>query len=54
MELLQIVRTSIDTFHRQDLDAWLAPFAPDGTLSDSAAAQQLLSSSSIQGTESRV
>jgi DNA-binding CsgD family transcriptional regulator len=41
MELLQIVRTSIDTFHRQDLDAWLAPFAPDGTLSDSAAAQQL-------------
>jgi DNA-binding LacI/PurR family transcriptional regulator len=39
MELPQIVRTYIDTFSRQDLDAWFATFAPDGTYSDPATAQ---------------
>ena len=41
MELPQIVRTYIDTFCRQDLDACLATFAPDGTCSDPATAQPL-------------
>jgi steroid delta-isomerase-like uncharacterized protein len=41
MELPQIVRTYIDAFCRQDLDACLATFAPDGTYSDPATAQPL-------------
>jgi steroid delta-isomerase-like uncharacterized protein len=41
MELPQIVSTYIDTFNRQDLDAWLATFAPDGTYNDPATAQPL-------------
>ncbi len=41
MELPQIVKTYIDTFNRQDLDAWLATFAPDGTYSDPGTAQPL-------------
>ncbi len=41
MELPQIVRTYIGAFCRQDLDAWLATFAPDGTYSDPATAQPL-------------
>ena len=41
MELPQIVSTYIDTFCRQDLDAWLATFAPDGTIIDPTMAQPL-------------
>ena len=41
MELPQIVSTYIDTFSRQDLDAWLATFAPDGTIIDPTMAQPL-------------
>ena len=41
MELPQIVKTYIDTFCRQDLDACLATFAPDGTYSDPVTAQPL-------------
>ncbi len=41
MELPQIVRTYIDTFNRQDLDACLATFAPDGTYSSPGTAQPL-------------
>lgn len=41
MELPQIVSTYIDTFNRQDLDAWLATFAPDGTYSSPGMAQPL-------------
>ena len=41
MELPQIVSTYIDAFCRQDLDACLATFAPDGTYSDPATAQPL-------------
>jgi len=41
MELPKIVRTYIDTFSRQDLDAWFATFAPNGTYSDPATAQPL-------------
>jgi len=41
MELPQIVKTYIDTFCRQDLDACLATFAPDGTYSDPGTAQPL-------------
>src|SRR5258708_13924195 len=35
------IRTYIDAFCRQDLDACLATFAPDGTYSDPATAQPL-------------
>ena len=41
MELLQIVRTYIDAFCRQDVDACLATFAPDGTYSDPGTSQPL-------------
>jgi steroid delta-isomerase-like uncharacterized protein len=41
MELPQIVSTYIDAFCRQDLDACLATFAPDGTYSDPGTAQPL-------------
>jgi len=41
MELPQIVSTYIDTFSRQDLDAWVATFAHDGTYSDPVTAQPL-------------
>jgi steroid delta-isomerase-like uncharacterized protein len=41
MELPQIVKTYIDTFNRQDLDAWLTTFAPDGTYSDPTTTQPL-------------
>src|SRR5574340_799512 len=41
MELPQIVRTYIDTFCRQDLEAWLGTFAPGGTYSDPGTAQPL-------------
>jgi steroid delta-isomerase-like uncharacterized protein len=41
MELPQIVSIYIDTFCRQDLDAWLATFTPDGTYSDPVTAQPL-------------
>ena len=34
MEIPQIVRTYIETFTRDDLDTWIATFAPDGTYSD--------------------
>ena len=40
MEIPQIVGTYIDAFCRRDVDAWLATFAPDGTLSDPATDQQ--------------
>jgi steroid delta-isomerase-like uncharacterized protein len=48
MEIPQIVSTYIDTFCRQDLDAWLATFAPDGTLSDPATAQQPLAGQALK------
>lgn len=41
MELPQIVKTYIDAFCRQDLDACLATFAPDGTYSDTGIARPL-------------
>jgi steroid delta-isomerase-like uncharacterized protein len=41
IELPQIVRTYIDAFCRQDLDACLATFAPDGTYSSPGTAQPL-------------
>jgi steroid delta-isomerase-like uncharacterized protein len=41
MELPQIVRTYIDAFCHQDLDACLATFAPDGTYSDPVTARPL-------------
>jgi steroid delta-isomerase-like uncharacterized protein len=41
MEIPQIVSTYIDTFCRQDVDACLATFAPDGTYSDPGTAQPL-------------
>ena len=48
MELPQIVSTYIDTFRRHDLDAWLATFAPDGTLSDPATDQQPLAGQALK------
>lgn len=48
MELPQIVSTYIDAFCRQDLDACLATFAPDGTYSDPATAQQPLAGQAIK------
>lgn len=41
MEIPQIVNTYIDTFSRQDVDAWLATFVPDGTYSSPSTAQPL-------------
>ncbi len=48
MELPQIVNTYIDTFRRQDVDAWLATFVPDGTYSDPTTAQQPLAGQAIK------
>src|SRR5258708_34593792 len=48
MELPQIASTYIDTFSRHDLDAWLATFAPDGTLSDPATAQHPLAEQALK------
>jgi steroid delta-isomerase-like uncharacterized protein len=48
MEIPQIVRTYIDAFRRQDVDAWLATFAPDGTLSDPATNQQPLAEQALK------
>ena len=48
MELPQIASTYIDTFSRHDLDAWLATFAPDGTLSDPATEQQPLAGQALK------
>ncbi len=41
MELPQIVSTYMDTICRQDLDAWLATFAPEGTMMAPTMAQPL-------------
>jgi steroid delta-isomerase-like uncharacterized protein len=41
MEIPQIVSMYIDAFCRQDVDACLATFAPDGTYSDPGTAQPL-------------
>jgi steroid delta-isomerase-like uncharacterized protein len=48
MEIHQIVSTYIDAFCRQDVDAWLATFAPDGTLSDPATAQRPLAGQALK------
>ena len=48
MEIPQIVSTYIDAFCRQDVDAWLATFAPDGTLSDPATAQRPLAGQALK------
>jgi steroid delta-isomerase-like uncharacterized protein len=48
MELPQIIGTYIDAFRRQDVDAWLATFAPDGTLSDPATDQQSLAGQALK------
>jgi steroid delta-isomerase-like uncharacterized protein len=48
MELPQIVSTYIDAFCRQDVDAWLTTFAPDGTLSDPATDQQPLAGQALK------
>jgi len=34
LEIPQVVRTYMETFTRDGLDAWIATFAPDGTYSD--------------------
>jgi steroid delta-isomerase-like uncharacterized protein len=48
MEIPQIVRTYIDGFSRRDVDAWLATFAPGGTLSDPATDQQPLAGQALK------
>ena len=48
MEIPQIVHTYIDAFNRRDIDAWLATFAPDGTLSDPAKAKQPLAGQALK------
>ena len=48
MELPQIVSTYIDAFRRQDVDAWLTTFAPDGTLRDPATDQQPLAGQALK------